>query len=221
MNLFLRVCECVCVCIILHFHSQEGQVIKGLWSLYWLFALPSVTLLNSLATSCFSCSLPLSLPFPCSSSFPGSLSPLKGWATSLPLPAFISCRNAGANRQVWSRGTAGVLSSVKDAPGDFPRGAVDRNPPAKAGDTGLIPGPGRSHVPRGNQGCEPQLPRPGAGACLPQPLKPVLHSRKWNEEVARPCPILCDPMDCSLPGFSIHGIFQARVLEWGAREAPK
>ena len=30
------------------------------------------------------------------------------------------------------------------------------------------------------------------------------------------CPALCDPMDCSPPGSSIHGIFQARVLEWGA-----
>jgi len=30
------------------------------------------------------------------------------------------------------------------------------------------------------------------------------------------CPTLCDPMDCSPPGSSIHGIFQARVLEWGA-----
>ena len=30
------------------------------------------------------------------------------------------------------------------------------------------------------------------------------------------CPTLCDPMDCSLPGSSIHGSFQARVLEWGA-----
>ena len=30
------------------------------------------------------------------------------------------------------------------------------------------------------------------------------------------CPTLCDPMGCSLPGFSFHGIFQARVLEWGA-----
>ena len=29
------------------------------------------------------------------------------------------------------------------------------------------------------------------------------------------CPTLCDPMDCSLPGSSIHGIVQARVLEWG------
>ena len=30
------------------------------------------------------------------------------------------------------------------------------------------------------------------------------------------CPTLCDPMDCSLPGSSIHGTFKARVLEWGA-----
>ena len=30
------------------------------------------------------------------------------------------------------------------------------------------------------------------------------------------CPTLCDPMDCSLPGFSVHGILQARTLEWVA-----
>ena len=30
------------------------------------------------------------------------------------------------------------------------------------------------------------------------------------------CPTLSDPMDCSLPGSSVHGIFQARVMEWGA-----
>ena len=35
-------------------------------------------------------------------------------------------------------------------------------------------------------------------------------------EVAQLCLTLCDPMDCSLPGSSIHGIFQARVLEWVA-----
>ena len=35
-------------------------------------------------------------------------------------------------------------------------------------------------------------------------------------EVAQSCPTLCDPTDCSLPGSSIHGIFQARVLEWVA-----
>ena len=39
---------------------------------------------------------------------------------------------------------------------------------------------------------------------------------KREGEVAQSCPTLSDPMDCSLPGFSVHGIFQARVLEWGA-----
>ena len=39
---------------------------------------------------------------------------------------------------------------------------------------------------------------------------------KSESEVTRSCPTLSDPMDCSLPGSSIHGIFQARVLEWGA-----
>ena len=39
---------------------------------------------------------------------------------------------------------------------------------------------------------------------------------KSEREVAQSCPSLRDPMDCSLPGSSIHGIFQARVLEWGA-----
>ena len=39
---------------------------------------------------------------------------------------------------------------------------------------------------------------------------------KSENEVAQLCPTLCNPMDCSLPGSFIHGIFQARVLEWGA-----
>ena len=37
-----------------------------------------------------------------------------------------------------------------------------------------------------------------------------------TREVTQSCPTLCDPMDCSPPGSSVHGIFQARVLEWGA-----
>ena len=37
-----------------------------------------------------------------------------------------------------------------------------------------------------------------------------------ESEVTQSCPTFCDPMDYSLPGFSIHGILQARVLEWGA-----
>ena len=39
---------------------------------------------------------------------------------------------------------------------------------------------------------------------------------KSEREVAQSCPTLGNPMDCSLPGSSVHGIFQARVLEWGA-----
>jgi len=39
---------------------------------------------------------------------------------------------------------------------------------------------------------------------------------KNESEVSQSCPTLSDPMDCSLLGSSIHGIFQARVLEWGA-----
>ena len=36
---------------------------------------------------------------------------------------------------------------------------------------------------------------------------------KWSE-VAQSCPTLCDPVDCSIPGSSVHGILQARILEW-------
>jgi len=39
---------------------------------------------------------------------------------------------------------------------------------------------------------------------------------KSEREVAQLCLTLSDPKDCSLPGSSAHGIFQARVLEWGA-----
>ena len=39
---------------------------------------------------------------------------------------------------------------------------------------------------------------------------------KNENEVAQSCPTLCDPMDCSPPGSSIHGILQAKVLEWDA-----
>ena len=38
----------------------------------------------------------------------------------------------------------------------------------------------------------------------------------WKVSVAQSCPTLCDPMDCSPPDYSVHGIFQARILEWVA-----
>ena len=57
----------------------------------------------------------------------------------------------------------------------------------------------------------------------PQPIKVGARIKiylslkvKSESEVTQSCPTLHDPMDCSLPGSSIHGILQARVLEWGA-----
>ena len=56
-------------------------------------------------------------------------------------------------------------------------------------------------------------------------LGPGLYLRPWFtcevltlkvSEVAQSCPTLCDPMDCSPPGSSVHGILQARILEWVA-----
>ena len=43
---------------------------------------------------------------------------------------------------------------------------------------------------------------------------------KSEREVTQSCPTFRDPMDCSLPGSSVHGIFQATVLEWGACAEP-
>jgi len=42
------------------------------------------------------------------------------------------------------------------------------------------------------------------------------HAAAAAAESLQSCPTLCDPMDCSLPGFSVHGILQARTLEWVA-----
>ena len=66
--------------------------------------------------------------------------------------------------------------------------------------------PRRAALPRGSQswvlwGCDYFL------GCLRE---------EKGREAAQSCPTLFDPMDCSLPGSSIHRIFQARVLEWGA-----
>ena len=47
-----------------------------------------------------------------------------------------------------------------------------------------------------------------SGVPFPSPMR--------ESEVTQSCPTLSDPINCSLPGSSVHGIFQARVLEWGA-----
>ena len=89
----------------------------------------------------------------------------------------------------------------------------------------------RERKPRWGEGGEVRHSLQGAACCrlsgppgCPGPCHalfsfcnlPPPHSLKNESEVAQLYPTLCDPMDCSLPGFSIHGIFQARVLEWGA-----
>ena len=65
-----------------------------------------------------------------------------------------------------------------------------------------FPPPGELPNPR----IEPKSPSLQADSLLSQPT--VL--------VAQSCPILCDPMDCSPPGSSVHGILQTRILEWVA-----
>ena len=55
-------------------------------------------------------------------------------------------------------------------------------------------------------------PRGAGGACSLMVYN--VKERKVESEVAQSCPTLCYPMDCSLPGSSVLGIFQARILEW-------
>ena len=61
------------------------------------------------------------------------------------------------------------------------------------------------------------LGQEACGILAPQPgIKPTPPALESESEVAQSCPTLSDPMDCSPPGSSIHGILQAKVLEWGA-----
>ena len=74
-------------------------------------------------------------------------------------------------------------------------------------------------------GSSGDLPDPGikpASPALQADSLPLSHWRSLFFSIAaaaakslQSCPTLCDPMDCSLPGSSVHEIFQARVLEWG------
>ena len=64
--------------------------------------------------------------------------------------------------------------------------------------------------------CNPTDGSPPGSPSWDSPGKSMCMKVKSESEVTQSCPTLSDPMDCSLPGSSIHGIFQARVLEWGA-----
>ena len=62
------------------------------------------------------------------------------------------------------------------------------------------------------------------GACIHKYICPLNYGKKnfllWSEvkwsEITQSCPTLCNPVDCGPPGSAIHGIFQARILEWVA-----
>ena len=96
--------------------------------------------------------------------------------------------------------------------GDFPRGPVVKTSPPNTGGTNSIP--------------EQRAKIPHASWPKNQNTKQKQYCYKFNKafkkertkesEVAQSCLSLCDPTDCSLPGSSIHGIFQARIQEWVA-----
>ena len=101
----------------------------------------------------------------------------------------------------------------------FPDGSVVKNPPASAGTAAA----------KSLQSCLTVWPHRWQPTRLPRPWDSpgknagvgchfLLQCRKVKSEseVAQSCPTLHNPMDCSLRGSSVHGIFQARVLEWGA-----
>ena len=117
---------------------------------------------------------------------------------------------------------------------------VIKNPPASVGDlrdVGLIPGVGKS--PGGGHDNPHQYSCLGnpmdkeawwatvhgvakSWLWLSMRVRAHTHAQTYTvvtykceseSDVAQSCPTLCDPMDCNLPGFSIHGIFQARILE--------
>ena len=105
----------------------------------------------------------------------------------------------------------------------FPDSSAGKESTCNAGDLGLIPGLGRSpEEENGNPLQYSCLENPMDGGAWLATVHGVAKSRtrltESESEVAQLCPTLCDPMDCSPPGSSVHGIFQARILEWGATE---
>ena len=108
----------------------------------------------------------------------------------------------------------------------FPCGSTGKESSCNVGHLGSILGLGRSlgegngyplqySCPANQDVLMPADTAAAAAAKLLQSCPTLVVSKVESEsEVAQSCPTLCDPMDCSLPGSSVHGIFQARVLEW-------
>jgi len=121
------------------------------------------------------------------------------------------------------------------SPGDLPDPGIDSGSPACQEDS--LPGepPGKPYL---VCCCYCYVASVVSDSARPHRLQPTRLPRPWDSpgkntgvgchfllqcmkvksesEVAQSCPTPSDPMDCSLPGSSVRGIFQARVLEWGA-----
>ena len=81
---------------------------------------------------------------------------------------------------------------------------------------GDLPDPGiESRSPAFQADALPSEP-PGKPCSIQDCPLVLLNSKHINCPVAQSCPTLCGPMDCSPPGSSVHGIFQARILDWVA-----
>ena len=95
-----------------------------------------------------------------------------------------------------------TYQNLWDAPKPVPRGGFTLPISARdARDPGSVPGSGRS---------------PGVGSARVFNDKHLHLKRKVKVTVAQFCLTLCDPMNCTPPGSSVHGILQARILEWVA-----
>ena len=81
------------------------------------------------------------------------------------------------------------------------------------GETSPIPCLPKSFLPHG---CPLPLMLPSEEEGRAPNASPRIVNRGKASELAQPCPTLCKPMDCSPPGSSVHGDFQARVQEWVA-----
>ena len=81
----------------------------------------------------------------------------------------------------------------------------------------------QTHVHRVSDAIQPSHPLSSPSPPAPNPSQhqslfqnKLLGLNKSESEVTQSCPTLCNPMDCSLPDSSIHGIFQTRILKWVA-----
>ena len=99
----------------------------------------------------------------------------------------------------------------------FPGGAVDKNLPANAGDTGSIPGPGGSHMPWSNWARVPQLLSLCSRACAPQLLRPKCHSY-WSPWAWSPCSTAGEDTAMRSPRTTKSGLRSPQLEEARAQQ---